>query len=118
MRLFNYITSLIIPFTFMLIGFIFWRHSPKKINASAGWRTKQAMKNQETWDFANMLGGKCTLILGFIEFLITLIFLTFTPILNTDIFSILVLILVIVQAACFAIVHKYVDKRLKAHFHL
>ena len=61
-----FILSLIIPFTYIAVGLIFWKDSHKKNNSAAGWRTKRAMQNQETWDFANSYGGKSVFTLGLI----------------------------------------------------
>lgn len=114
MKRFMYIFSFIIPITFILIGFIFWKHPPKEMNGVSGWRTEQSMKNQETWNFANLLGAKCTLILGTIEFLCTLIFLFI--VLNLDISEVSVVALVIIQSASIAIVYVHVEKELRKHF--
>lgn len=115
-----YIFSFILPTTFILIGFIFWKHPPRKINSTAGWRTKQAMVNQETWDFANSLAGKCVLLLGGVEFIISLIavfiFLLSTSNLNDNIVALFVLVIVVIQVACYSIVYIYVERKLKQHF--
>lgn len=55
--LLNFFICSIIPIIFIVLGLAFWISPPKEINSMSGWRTKRAMKNQETWDFANRLGG-------------------------------------------------------------
>lgn len=112
MRWFDCIVLFLIPTIFILVGYVFWKRSPKEINGTSGWRTEQSMQNQETWNFANTLGAKCTLILGCIESLSTLIFLLITS--NFDENE--VPVLVIIQAACFTIVYVYVEEKLRKHF--
>ena len=60
------ILTLIIPVAYIAVGWVFWKGAPKKINTTAGWRTKRAMLNQETWSFANSYGGKSVFVLGII----------------------------------------------------
>jgi len=60
------ILTLIIPVAYIVVGLIFWKGAHKKINGTAGWRTKRAMINQETWTFANSYGGKSVFVLGII----------------------------------------------------
>lgn len=112
----NYIFSFVIPATFILVGFILWKHPPKEINGTSGWRTEQSEKNQETWDFANLLGAKCTLIFGIIEFLCTFITLFFTSDFDENETGMFMIVLVIIQSACFAIVYVYVERKLREHF--
>jgi uncharacterized membrane protein len=114
--LLNFICLSIIPVIFIVLGIIFWKHPPKKINYVSGWRTARAMKNQETWDFANRLGGKCFLILGVIELLATLIFLLATLNIDPDTVSLYIVLIVLIQTAFLAIVIIYVERELKTHF--
>lgn len=122
MELLIYILSLTIPTIFILIGFVFWKHAPQKINSTAGWRTKNSMTNQETWGFANVLGGKCILILVGVEFLASFIaifiFLLLTSNPNDNIVALFVLVLVAIQSACYAIIYRYVESKLKQHFYM
>lgn len=76
------------------------------------------MTNQETWNFANEVGGKCALILGGVELLFSFIFLLLTSNLNNDVVSLLVLVLVVIQCTCFTIVYRYVENKLKVSFHI
>lgn len=115
----DYIGSFIIPTIFILVGYFFWKHPPKEINSTSGWRTAQSEQNQETWDFANTLGGKCFLILGCIEFLCTLILIVIA--LNLGVINVLfdkitVPVLVIIQTICLVIVIVYVEGKLRKYF--
>lgn len=113
---FNYIFSFLIPTIFILVGFILWKHPPKEINGVSGWRTEQSEKNQETWNFANLLGAKCTLILGIIEFLCTFISLFIASGFDENEAAMFMIVLVIIQSACIAIVYVYVERKLRKHF--
>jgi len=112
----NFILVSIIPVIFIVLGFVFWKHPPKEINHVSGWRTEQSMKNQETWDFANRLGGKCFLILGVIELLIALIFLFATSNIEPNKVNSLGMGLMMIQCAFLAFVFIYVERKLRTHF--
>jgi len=48
------------------ISIIFIKFSPKKINNIYGYRTKNSMKTQEAWDYANNTFAKNFLYIGII----------------------------------------------------
>ena len=73
MFILNIVFSLVLPVTYIIIGLIFTKRPPEKINDIAGWRTKSAMRDQETWKFANNYGGKCFIYLGIVELIFTLL---------------------------------------------
>jgi uncharacterized membrane protein len=45
--------DLIIPVTMIIVGLVYKKHPPKKINRLHGYRTEQSMKSQEAWDYAH-----------------------------------------------------------------
>lgn len=47
------IIHLIISPPLLVIGYLFMRFPPKKINSFYGYRTPRSMRSQEAWDFAN-----------------------------------------------------------------
>ena len=53
---------LIVPIISIVIGVLFVKFPPKSMNYVIGYRTRRAMKNQETWEFANRYFGKLFLI--------------------------------------------------------
>lgn len=53
MKIFYWITDLLIPLMMIGIGLLFKNNSPKKINWAFGYRTKRSMASQEAWDYAN-----------------------------------------------------------------
>ena len=56
-----------------LLGIIFWRFPPKKINSLYGYRNHKTMQNQQIWDFANATFNKNFLIYGAISFAASLL---------------------------------------------
>ena len=50
----------------LLLGYIYKIRPPKKINPIYGYRTKQSMKNQEVWDYANKIGANAIINVGII----------------------------------------------------
>ncbi|MBL7472568.1 SdpI family protein [Robertkochia sediminum] len=64
---------------FLIAGWIMLKWPPKKINWYYGYRTSTAMKNQETWDFAQRYAAKelvktavLLIILGLLLSMVTL----------------------------------------------
>lgn len=47
-----------------VIGWVYTKYPPKKINQLYGYRTRRSMANQEIWNVANILGAKMMLCLG------------------------------------------------------
>ena len=43
-----------------------WKHPPKNINGSMGYRTSRSMKNMDTWKFAQEYNGKLWWKIGWI----------------------------------------------------
>ncbi|NLV50296.1 MAG: SdpI family protein [Clostridiales bacterium] len=116
MEIFKCIITLIIPVSYIVLGGCFWKHSPQKINYCAGWRTGRSMKNRETWIFANTLGGKCTMLLGVAELIVTTAVLIFTRKSGERTIAYVVLALVLAQTVCFGFVFSYVEKKIKEKF--
>jgi len=110
------IVSEIIPLIYVILGYIFWHHPPKNINGSAGWRTKQSMKSQETWDYANTYGGKGLYVMGLIQLGVTLVLDFFTLRLKGDILGLFLIVLVIVQASLMVVIYKQIENELKVKF--
>lgn len=43
----------LLPITLFIVGFVFSKYPPKKINSFSGYRTTRSMKSIETWNEAN-----------------------------------------------------------------
>ncbi len=51
--------------TFLIAGFVMTKYPPKKINQLYGYRTKAAMKSQQSWDFAQKRSSHDLKLFGF-----------------------------------------------------
>ncbi len=61
-----YLTDLLIPVMMIVVGWMMWKHTPKRINSWYGYRTERSMKNEDTWKFAHDYCGKLWWKLGWI----------------------------------------------------
>jgi len=120
MNIWGIILIVVIVFgvTMVGFGFLFERHSPKKINFVLGYRSFRSMKNQETWDYGNKLSGLLLSRFGIILFIISTAALIFvhgsseTIIRNVGI-AIIVLHAVIIVSCALATelsLHRHFDK--------
>ncbi|TDE07261.1 SdpI family protein [Flavobacterium sandaracinum] len=96
----------LIPFMagalFIFAGLIMLKFPPKKINSLYGYRTLNAMKSQERWDFAQNYSAKEMIKLGLLLIVCCILsFITkFDPITNRNIglfFLILTVIVLLVR---------------------
>lgn len=69
----------LVPLMMIFVGAIWRKYPPKSINWVYGYRTFQAMKSQEAWDYAHYHFGKMSLKHGAALMTITIIFI---PLLN------------------------------------
>ena len=70
---FMFICNLIIPILFIVVGWMMWKHCPKKINGIVGYRTKRSMQNLDTWKFAHNYCGQLWWKLGWIILIPTIV---------------------------------------------
>lgn len=64
---------LLFPAIMILMGKVFMKSAPKKINYIYGYRTDMSMKNKDTWEFAHKYIGKLWFYLGLLLVPITVI---------------------------------------------
>ena len=64
--MFMLITALLIPLMMIVIGALFTKRVPAKINRIYGYRTGMSMKNKDTWVFAHKHCGKLWQTVGLI----------------------------------------------------
>ena len=55
-----------IPVLMIVIGKVFLKNPPKKINGIYGYRTPRSKKNQDTWNFAHLYCGKLWWKIGWV----------------------------------------------------
>lgn len=64
--IFMTICNLIVPLLMITVGRMMMKNPPKTINMVFGYRTSRSMKNQQTWDFAQVYCGKLWWKIGWI----------------------------------------------------
>lgn len=96
---------------FVIAGFVLKRYPPKHINSLYGHRTKKSMKNQKTWDFAQIYASKQISKAGAILILLSLLGTIYTPKIEIA----LLLSIVILIAVVIFMVYR-VEKKLKDKF--
>lgn len=67
------ISATITSVLLFVVGTYWHYYPPKKINHLYGYRTRRSMANQTIWDYANKIGAKMLLFLGWFSFILTLI---------------------------------------------
>lgn len=74
--IFMTVMELLLPLVMIVIGNLFRKKPPQKINYFAGYRTTMSMKNKDTWEFAHhhcgkvwQITGNCMLVPSFIAML-------------------------------------------------
>ncbi|MDE7266178.1 MAG: SdpI family protein [Lachnospiraceae bacterium] len=58
--------NLLIPVLMIILGKVFIKNPPKKINGIYGYRTPRSKKNQDTWNFAHLYCGKLWWKIGWV----------------------------------------------------
>jgi len=107
---------MLLPSIMIILGMIFSKTPPKKMNKIAGYRTEKSMKSQETWDFANRYAGKLFIKWGSILLIFSILIPFMVRNALEDIQALLVVALVVLQTViiCFTIIP--VEKALKENF--
>ena len=60
------ICNLLLPVLMIVLGKVFIKNPPQKINGIYGYRTPRSKKNQDTWNFAHLYCGKLWWKVGWI----------------------------------------------------
>ena len=63
---------LLVPAIILVVGLLFNKYPPKKINFFVGYRTCKSMKDSETWKFANKYSAKILIRQGLILLIISI----------------------------------------------
>lgn len=92
-----FICCLMVPILMMIIGLIFMKKAPKKINIWYGYRTSRSMKNSDTWDFANKHCAKMFLIVGAIMTVVSAIVMLAVIYKSEDVVSIVGTVVTVTQ---------------------
>lgn len=65
--------SLLLPITMLLVGIVYRKRHPQKINTVYGYRTRRSMMNKKTWAFAHAYCGRIWLWSGLIMLPVSLV---------------------------------------------
>lgn len=97
-------------------GWCMWKHTPKKINSSVGYRSKWSMKTQATWDYANKNCGERWWKIGWIMLVPTI--LVQIPFYgeNYDAIGIETLVICVVEVTILLASIPFTEKALKENF--
>lgn len=68
---FLFVCDLLIPILMIILGYMMWKHTPKKINWIMGYRTARSMKNMDTWKFAHDYCGRLWWKIGWITLILS-----------------------------------------------
>lgn len=101
----------LLPVLIMVVGFLLLKYPPKKPNWFIGYRTKNSMKDKESWREANKYCGKLFTIFGFIELGFSLILLVLS-FLSMEYSETLLSTIIIIQMIPLFIVMVLVEKRI------
>lgn len=88
---------LLIPALMIVLGVVFTKMPPQKINSLAGYRTDRSMKNQDTWFFANKMCGGFWWKIGLILIVLSLVLFFLIMNLSEDAQGLVILIAILVQ---------------------
>lgn len=112
MKLFFYITDLLLPVMMTLLGFVFLKRPPKNINMFYGYRTSRSMRSMDSWQYAHERCGKLWIRLGPVLFLLILLSKLLIP-LDEEILSLVHMTILIFSLFATVFV---VEKELKRKF--
>lgn len=70
---FMFACNMLYSLVMIIGGWCMWKHCPKKINSSVGYRTKRSMVNMDTWRFAHENCGKRWFKIGLIMYVPTVV---------------------------------------------
>ena len=110
------IVSLFVPLIMLLVGIIFLKKSPNKINPIYGYRSRRSMKSLEAWKFAHYLCAKIWLYTGIILLLLTILTMLLVINKSEDTMGVVAQIVIYVQLAVMIISIIPVEIALKKNF--
>ena len=92
-----------------IISWIYKRNPPKSINYFYGYRTRRSMRNQETWDFGNVIGAKMMLWVGISSFIVGTIAYFISPLWSLGISTFFLIVAIFVGIF-------WCERQLESHF--
>ena len=115
-KLIMLISTVFIPLVLIVMGKIYKKFPSKEPNIAIGFRTKLAMTNKETWDYAQKLFPIVWINLGrkLLSLSLVILFLLYSN--DNDYTGRIVIIIMLVQAALMLASIFYVNLKLKKAF--
>lgn len=116
MKIFLFLSGLLVPVIMLIAGWFMHRHPPKNINCAIGYRTGRSMKSPEAWMFAQKKTGAiwkkvgATALISSAAVQIPFFFL------SADAFSIALLVLMFIQLFVLFMTIPPVERALKKEF--
>ena len=89
--------NLLVPVIIFITGRLMWKHYPKNINGSVGYRTTRSMINMDTWKFANEYCGHLWYKMGIVMLILSIIISIFIYQYDKSIVTTVSLILMTIQ---------------------
>ena len=114
--IFMLIMLLVMPITMIILGTYLSNHVPEKINATFGYRTKRAMRNKDTWNFANHYGGQVWRRIGIVSLPATIAAMIFCFGKGVNYVGCFGLIIVMIQIIFLIMTVFFVESALKKYF--
>lgn len=112
--IFMFIVTLLIPTSLLLT----WYLCPKikTINNVSGYRTKQSMQNQNTWDFAQKYCSKISLYMFFPSLILAIVIMPTVISKPVDVIGWIGLCITMIQMISFIVIIISTEKALKKSF--
>ncbi|WP_139904502.1 SdpI family protein [Clostridium thermarum] len=111
MDIFFWFVDLSIPVTMLVIGLVFIKFPPRKINNLYGYRTKRSMSNEGTWKLAHLKCGQIWIKVGIVLLIAVLLSKLYVPVKK----EILSLIHIGIGIMCLFIPLPFVESALKKY---
>lgn len=114
--IFMFCLDLLIPAIMIVLGALFMKGAPKKINYTYGYRTAMSMKNRDTWEFAHRHCGKLWFATGLIESIPSALAMILIVNRGEAIVSIVGVVICLLQTALILVLGIPTERALKKNF--
>lgn len=109
--------TMIIPVIMIIIGIVFAKHYPAKINYISGYRTRMSMKNMDTWKYAHQVSSRLWFRCGIVLLPVTMICMLFFIGRSKDMISYGGLLITMIQLAVMILTIPVIDHALHQCFY-
>ncbi len=109
--------TMIIPVIMIIIGIVFAKRYPAKINHISGYRTRMSMKNMDTWKYAHQVFSRLWFRCGIVLLPVTMICMLFFIGRSIDVISYGGLLITMIQLAVMILTIPVTEHALHQRFH-